>query len=147
MSDTSERYGPALAEWIDTLRGDQSVRSFAMTHGLDPARVHAWANGATPSMPQLRSVADGLDVSLGTVLAAAGMAREDELTVVKGDTAPPPSIDAAIAGDPTLEPFERDFLRNARDLARQARPDNEHAPPKKRQRHTTEVRSHRSNGH
>jgi hypothetical protein len=89
-----------------------------MAHGLDDARISAWKAGATPRVEHLRAVADGLGVTLGTVLVAAGMAREGELEVMTDQEPPAPDIDEAIEGDPNLTDDERAFLRTARETVR-----------------------------
>lgn len=116
-----EPYGPALAAWIDTLRGEQSVRSFASERGLDDARIAAWRTGQTPRMEQLRQVADALGVHLGDVLVAAHLADPSELVVsAPRSEPPPPGIDEAIERDPDLSDGEREILRAARKVARDA---------------------------
>lgn len=113
-------YGPALAAWLDEMRGAQSVRSFALERGLDDARISAWRRGGTPTLEQLRDVADAVNVHLGDVLIAAGLARPDELVVSEPREAPPPNIDDAISRDPSLTDGEREILRTVRKVAKDA---------------------------
>lgn len=111
MSDTQVRSaGTALVEWIDQLRGAQSLRAFALERGLDDARMSAWRAGATPRLDHLRTVAEGLGVSLAEVLIRCGLTTREEVQIVQADPAPP-DIDLAIETDPRLSDDQRAALR------------------------------------
>ena len=88
------------------------MRDFALRHGLDPAQISKWKSGSTPSLEQLRLVADALGETLGTVLVAGGFGTAKDFTVSNTPPTPPPppDIGRAIKFDPDLDDVERATL-------------------------------------
>lgn len=113
----AQDYGPRLAEYIDGLRDGRSMREFAMTLGLDPAQISKWKAGSTPSLEQLRLVANALGETLGTVLVVAGFGTTKDFTVSSTVPKPPPAADVghAIRHDVKLSDTERATLAHVWD--------------------------------
>jgi transcriptional regulator with XRE-family HTH domain len=83
MSDTGNEHGPALAAWLDTLRGDISMRRFMDARNYDDARVSQWRLGKPPSIGHMRELADALGMSLGEILIRARYGTLQDFTVIQ----------------------------------------------------------------
>ncbi|HEY2086395.1 MAG TPA: hypothetical protein VGH54_10285 [Mycobacterium sp.] len=115
MRDTENWSGPALAAYIDRLSDATSVRSFLKSRGMDAAQYYKWARGQSPTLLQIRLVADQLGVTLGQLLLEMGWGTAEDFTVVKSAAVPPrpPSVSAAVtvlAENAEEEKLIRDFL-------------------------------------
>lgn len=111
MSDTGN-YGPRLAALIDSRRGKTSVRQFAMAAGLDHSRISTWARGATPTLENLRVVADALSMPLGELLIFIGAGTAEDFTVSGSSTATVrDAVELGIGLTETDQKMLRDFLR------------------------------------
>lgn len=110
MGDTGEQT-PPLVRYLDTLRGEQSIRAFATSKGIDHNAIHRWRKGGKPEIDGLREIANALDMSLGEVLIIAGYATPKDFDGTKPRPAQGPSLKDAIEYDPTLSPDTRQMLR------------------------------------
>lgn len=122
MSDTpSGGHGRKLWDYLDTLRGTQTMRSFVLLNNIDYSSVMRWQTG-DPSMDSLRQVADGLGRPLGEILIIAGYGDASDFGGIEARKAQPPSAAHAIDHDPTLSDHEREALRTVLALARNVAP-------------------------
>lgn len=120
MSDT-RGHGQKLAEYLDELRGLESMRSFAQTRGIDHQAISRWRTG-DPSIEAMRQIADGLSKPLGEILIIAGYGSAEDFGGMHPTPPKAPSLEDAIAHDPTLTPGLRRALQEILDLARKATP-------------------------
>lgn len=110
MGNTDEDV-PPLVRYLDELRGEQSIRAFAESKGIDHNAIHRWRTGDKPKIDGLRRVADALEMPLGDILIIAGYATPDDFDGTKPRPAKAPSLADAIEYDPTLSPDTRQMLR------------------------------------
>lgn len=109
-----EQWGPNLYAWLDAYwrSHNTNANAWADAHpGIQGATLSRWRSGTVPSLQAMRLVADAVDRPLVDVLTVAGAIRPGEA----GDRPAPvtpeaPSIDVAIAQDPTLSPLARQTL-------------------------------------
>lgn len=124
--DESE-YGPRLYAYLEQhwrALGTNANQWTGLHPDLQGPTVSRWRTGSVPKIAAMRAVADALGVSLVDVLVAAGVL--DKREVGRDAAAPPaPTIDAAIANDPTLHPRLRQTLRDLVDAWRSV--DSGHA--------------------
>lgn len=123
MSTVSpDDYGPRLYAYLETHWRAQGTNANAWVNqhpGIQGPTVSRWRNGSVPSLANMRAVADALGVSMLDVLTAAGVVDERDAKRAPATPAPP-SIDAAIAGDPNLTDLQRrtlgDILASLREV-------------------------------
>lgn len=116
MSDT-EGDGPALARYVDVLRGDQSVRKWADSRGIDHASISRWRSGDKPLISTLREFAIAIGRPLTEILIVAGYATPEDFGGVEPPAPRPPSVAEAIDYDPTLGPHVKLALHNILEMA------------------------------
>ena len=96
----------------ERLEAGQSLRNFALQHGLDHTRFFAWRQGTTPSLDQLRQVATAIGMRLGDVLVECGYGTRDEFSVVEV-VEYVSDVQKAIETDPNLDEHGQQILRAA----------------------------------
>lgn len=101
----------ALVKYLDTLRGDQSIRGFAKSKGIDHGAIHRWRMGGKPEIEALREIAVALNLTFAQILILAEYATPEDFDGLTVTPAQPPSLEDAIEHDPTLTPTMRDAFR------------------------------------
>lgn len=117
--DESE-YGPRLYAYLEQhwrALGTNANQWTGQHPELQGPTVSRWRTGSVPKVAAMRAVADALGVSLVDVLVAAGVLDKREVGR-DAATPPAPTIDAAIANDPSLHPRLRQTLRDLVDAWR-----------------------------
>lgn len=114
-------WGPSLYAWLEDYWHEQGITAnmWASSHaGIQGGTVSRWRTGdIVPSLPAMVAVAEALDVPVLDVLIAAGVVTQEDVGR-DATRAVTPSLDAAIAADPTLEDWQRRNLREFADAMR-----------------------------
>lgn len=98
--------GVKIAEYLDKLRGEQTMKGFCTEYGIDPVAISQYRSGKSPRWQTIAYIANRLGMTFAQFMVEALGAPPDEFAAKSIELA------YAIESDPSLTDVQRAMLHD-----------------------------------